>query len=118
MQRKEKVYTLTESEIRKIRQDAEDEAFVMLLGIPIMAARDVFGAGKVRLSRFLDIALGWYEGVVDGTVRIKDIVDTLKKETGLDIVLEAKRGIFERRDGGGRDGTNRVARADGNSAAG
>lgn len=112
MQRKEKVYTLTESEIRKIRKDAVDEAFIMLLAIPVIAARDVFGAGKIRLSRFLDIALGWYEGVVQGTVRLRDLLSVLRDETGLDIVVEAKRGIFERRDAHGVARTERDAAAE------
>ena len=94
---KPKTYTLTDADIRKIRKDAVDEAFIMLLGIPILAARDVFGAGKVRLTRFTDVSLGWYEGVVGGTTKLADILDTIKNEVGIDIVLEAKRSILERR---------------------
>lgn len=112
MQRKERVYTLTESEIRKIRKDAVDEAFLGLLAIPMLGARDVFGAGKIRLRRFLDVNLGWYEGVVEGTVRLKDLVDVLREECGLDIVLEAKRGIFERREACGMARTERDAAAE------
>ena len=55
---KKRVYTLTEDDIARIKQDATNEAlnkaYVLMLGIPAMTLRDYFGYGSVRLERFTD----------------------------------------------------------------
>ena len=95
--KKPKTYVLTDADIQKIKRDAVDEAFIALLACPCMAARDTFGAGKVRLPRFIDRTITWFELVQDGEVTLAECIETLKNEAKVDITLAARNGIFQRR---------------------
>lgn len=98
---KPRTYVLTDVELEKIKQEikrnAVDEAFVMLLGIPLLVMRDHHGFGKMRITRFMEAMLGWYEGICDGTASIKDVLDVLKSEADIDVTVDAKRIMVETR---------------------
>lgn len=87
IKQKTKTYTLTDVQIRqlkeKARKDAIDTAFILMLSIPTMALRDKFGFGKTRLERFTDATLDLYTAFNEDYVTLEDLVNTLKEETGI-----------------------------------
>lgn len=93
-QPKKKVYTLTEDDIARIKQDATNEAlnkaFVLMLGIPAMVLRDKFGYGSVRLERFTDGTFDYYDSFQKGYITLKDCSDCLLEESGISIEEKAK----------------------------
>ena len=94
LQPKKRVYTLTEDDIARIKQDATNEAlnkaFVLMLGIPSMVLRDKFGYGSVRLERFTDRCFDYYDSFQKGDITLQDCLDCLKEECGISIVEKAK----------------------------
>lgn len=93
-QPKKKVYTLTEDDIARIKQDATNEAlnkaFVLMLGIPAMVLRDKFGYGSVRLERFTDGTFDYYDSFQKGYFTLKDCSDCLLEECGISFEEKAK----------------------------
>ena len=91
---KKRVYTLTEDDIERIKQDATNEAmnkaYVLMLGIPSMVLRDKFGYGSVRLERFTDGAFDYYDSFQKGDITLQDCLNCLKEECGISIVEKAK----------------------------
>lgn len=91
---KKRVYTLTEDDIERIKQDATNEAmnkaFVLMLGIPSMVLRDKFGYGSVRLERFTDGTFDYYDSFQKGNITLQDCLDCLKDECGISIEEKAK----------------------------
>ena len=91
---KKRVYTLTEDDIARIKQDATNEAmskaFVLMLGIPAMTLRDYFGYGSVRLERFTDGCFDYYDSFQKGDITLQDCLDCLKDECGISIEEKAK----------------------------
>lgn len=87
---KPKTYVLTEDQIRKLKQDAVHEAtrkaFLMFMSIPIMVLHDKFGFRKVRLSRFMDYALVWFESVENDETRLMELVTICEEECGIKIL--------------------------------
>ena len=81
----QKTYTLTADQIAKIKRDAVDEAFGMLLAVPVQVLRDKFGFGKIRLDRFLHYTLGWTENIHNGEISLADTMKLCEKETGYKI---------------------------------
>jgi hypothetical protein len=84
---KPKTYVLTEDQIRKMKQDAVNEAtrkaFLMFLSIPVMVLHDKFGFRKVRLSRFMDYVLVWFESVQNDETRLAELVKICEEECGI-----------------------------------
>lgn len=85
---KPKTYVLTDDQIRKIKQEAVTEAtrkaFLMFMSIPVMVLHDKFGFRKVRLSRFMDYALVWFESVHNDETRLMDLVKICEVECGIE----------------------------------
>lgn len=86
---KPKVYTLTEDQIKQIRYEernkAIDAAFTAMLGLPLLALRDVYGFGKERLERFIDNLLEKYDSFREGYITLEDLQQTIKDETGVEL---------------------------------
>lgn len=93
-QPKEKVYTLTESQITQMKQDATDEAMgqalILMLSIPCMVMRDKHGYGKKRMSQYVDDVLDYWDSFNKGYISFEDCVKCLKEETGIDLIEEGK----------------------------
>ncbi len=89
-QKKQKSYELTEEQIEQMKIDATKEAtkraFLMSLSIPVMVLHDKFGFRKVRLSRFMDYALVWFESVYNDETRLMDLVKIAEGECGIQII--------------------------------
>lgn len=89
---KPKTYVLTEDQIQKMKQEAVAEAsrkaFLMFLSIPVMVLHDKFGFRKVRLSRFMDYALVWFESVHNDETRLMDLVKICEVECGIKTLEE------------------------------
>ena len=59
-----------------------EEAFLKLIYLALMTARDKFGFGKERLTRLADGILNNYECVADQLVTLQDMSDEIYRITG------------------------------------
>lgn len=86
---KAKTYTLTDQQIRKLKEDAvkeaSEKAFVAMLGLPLLTLRDEFDFEKDGLERFMDRLLLKYECFDKGYVSLEDLKQVIKEETGVEI---------------------------------
>ena len=82
-------------QINAIKREAIDEATLMamklLIGLPIMANRDLFGHGKKRLEQLADKIFYLYESYEKGYITMQDIEETIKEETGMTITGEKEK---------------------------
>ena len=82
-------YNLSIDQIEKIKKDAADDAmskaFVLMLGLPLMALRDEFDFGKVRLERFEDKVTKLDQSFCAGNITLGDVHKTLYEEVGLKV---------------------------------
>lgn len=82
-------YNLSIDQIEKIKKKAADDAmskaFVLMLGLPLMALRDEFDFGKVRLERFEDKVTKLYQSFCAGNITLGDVHRTLYEEVGLKV---------------------------------
>lgn len=85
-----KTYVLTEDQINKLKHDAVREAmrktFLMFMSIPVMVLHDKFGFGRLRLGRFMDYALMWYESVYDNETQLMELVKIAGDECGVRVI--------------------------------
>lgn len=81
---------LTPRELRKLKDGATMEAVKIVNTIPLMVLRDEFGFGKKRLQQYLDALNLQIEAFNQGYLSLKDVVDTINKETGLGYMEEEK----------------------------
>ena len=51
----------------------------------LMALRDKFGFGKIRLMRFYKAIMELWDGIEHKYVSVEDMEKTLKEETGIDL---------------------------------
>jgi hypothetical protein len=58
----------------------------MFMSIPVMILHDRFGFGKIRLSRFMDRALIWYEAVQNNEVHIMELIEVAENECGIKLL--------------------------------
>lgn len=75
---------------RDASREAADKAFLLMLGLPVMALHDKFGFGPIRCERFTDAVLELYDSFEKGYVTLDDIHQTLKEETGITIERKGK----------------------------
>lgn len=89
-EQKTKTYVLTEDQITQMKLNAVKEAtrraFLMFLSIPVMILHDKFGFGKIRLTRFMDYALIWYESIQDDETHLLELVEVAREECGIDTI--------------------------------
>lgn len=99
-EKKEPVYTLKESDIEAIREEARKKAMVeatdlavmLTLGLPVMVLGDKWGASPKELKAFTDDIINLYDSFDKGYISLEDITNTLKEEAGITF-----KGIIERR---------------------
>lgn len=93
-QPKEKVYTLTESQIKQMKSDATNEAMgqalILMLSLPCMVMRDKHGYGKKRMEQYVDDILDYWDSFNKGYITFDDCVKCLEEETGINIVDEGR----------------------------
>ena len=86
---KNPTYTLTQEQIEAIKQRAVEDAMVnatiLMLGIPCLSCRDLFGFGRKRLERLMDKNVFWLKSVHDGEVGLHEILKVIEEETGYTI---------------------------------
>lgn len=88
----EKIYHLTEAQIRQIRmqgiKDAEKVAFILMAYNPIMVIEGHFGElmkKEGRIDRFVELLMEQYQCFEGGYVTIQDMKDYLYETYGLTI---------------------------------
>ena len=90
----EPVVNIKAADVEKIKRDASkdaaNKAFLLMLGLPVMALHDKFGFGPVRCERFTDAVLELYDSFEKGYVSLEDIHCTLKEETGITIISDGR----------------------------
>ena len=93
-QPKEKVYTITESQIKQMKSDATNEAIgqalILMLSFPCMVMRDKHGYGKKRMEQYVDDILDYWDSFNKGYITFDDCVKCLEEETGINIVDEGR----------------------------
>ena len=86
---KQKTYNLSVDQIHQIKQNAAaeamEQAFVLMMGLPMMALRDKFDFGKVRLERFSDAVLDLWDSFNKDYITLQDCIDAVYEETGVKI---------------------------------
>lgn len=82
----------TERAIKQLLMDRVEKNFVVMMMLPCVALRDVFGFGKERITRFMDNVVTKYECMIDDhdhkrrdSYDFDTFVDLLKEETGFDV---------------------------------
>lgn len=88
---KPKTYVLTEEQIRQMKVDATEDAFRMLLSIPVTVLHDKFGFDQVDMDKFMHYAFGWVEGVQKNEVTLNELLEICKNEAGITLVEKEKR---------------------------
>lgn len=83
------VFNLTldqlEERDKKIRQEMIEEAFSVAMGIPLIVLRDQYGFGTKRMEDFMNHVHETREAIENGNVGFEDLIDTVQKETGVDV---------------------------------
>ena len=60
---------------------AEQNAFLQMIYLTLMTARDKFGFGKERLTRLADGIINRYEGILSGHVTLQEMSDEIYRIT-------------------------------------
>ena len=89
-QKPEAVRLMTDAQIKKLKYDAIDEAFKMLLSIPNIVLSDHFQFDKFMLDEFNRYSLSWTEGVQKGEVTLTELLTICRDEAGIELI-ETKR---------------------------
>ena len=83
-------YNLTWEQIQDIKlkatSEAMDFAFKQMMLLPLMTLRDHYGFGAQRLERFIDDVADILDSYNKGYLDLDDIEQTLKEETGIEIL--------------------------------
>lgn len=83
--KKEKVYTLTQGQIDKIKADAVNEAvdvsFALMLAVPtnVLARCYWEKSANKRIPNFLEECLSLYESIGTGTVLVSELIEDIEK---------------------------------------
>ena len=83
--KKDKVYTLTQGQIDKIKADAVNEAvdvsFALMLAVPtnVLARCYWEKSANKRIPNFLEECLSLYESIGTGTVLISELIADIEK---------------------------------------
>jgi hypothetical protein len=86
-----KVYTLTQAQIDKIKDDAVTEAsntaFLLMLAIPVMVLHDKHWVktAKQKIPKFVDQCLDLYDSFSKDLVTLEDLQGCLEEESGIKI---------------------------------
>ena len=85
------VRMMTDDQIKKLKQEATEDAFKMLLSIPNVVLSDHFQFDKIMLDEFNHYALGWADGVQKGEVTLTDLLMICRDEAGIEISTSKRR---------------------------
>lgn len=88
---KAKTFVLTEEQLTKVKNDAMDEAFQLLLSVPLMVNHDKFGHGAIRQDRFMSGCLMWLTSLQNGEITLDEIVKTCQDECGVQLIKDTSR---------------------------
>lgn len=86
------VYTLTQAQIDKIKDDAVMEAssvaVMLMLAIPVMILHDKYWVktAKRKIPLFVDQCLDLYTSFSEGRVTLEDLHKCLEEESGIKIL--------------------------------
>lgn len=90
--KKDPTYTLTASQIQKIKDDvrkeAIDVAFILMLGLPTIILHDHYGKlmkKEGRENTFVDLVLDLYDGFNKGYITLEDNIEALREEANVSI---------------------------------
>ena len=91
---KKPIYTVTYEQIEGYvkkgyeqgKKDAIKTASEYSMAVPMIILRDTFGFGKKRLLKYHDAFLDMYDSISRGYLNLRDIVQTIKEETGVEII--------------------------------
>ena len=89
--KQEKSYTLTQSQLDKIKADAVTEAssvaFILMLAIPVMILHDKWWVktAKERCPKFIDQCLKLYNAFDRGEVTLEELRECLWEESGIKV---------------------------------
>ena len=76
---KPKTYVMTDAQIKKIRDDAKSEMFLLSLAVPVLVLSDKFGFDEDKLNDFISPCLTWMKCVNDGDAKLSEIVEECEK---------------------------------------
>lgn len=82
------VYNLNDDQIEGLKQDATENAVLLMLAIPVMVLHDKFGdimRREGREERFAEHCLNTLEAVQDGLVTLDELKQVLYEEAGITI---------------------------------
>lgn len=75
----------TDYEIKQLKLKWTRQAFKLSIHFSILALRDKFGFGKIRLARYLDKTMNVFDSYDRDYISFSDIQQTIKEETGVEI---------------------------------
>lgn len=85
----EPVINIKSSDVQLMKQratsKAANQAFILMLGLPMLVLRDKWGFGKVRSERFIEQVIDLYDSFDKGYLTIDDIHKALYEEAGIKI---------------------------------
>lgn len=85
---KERNYTLRQSDIIRIKEEAKreavDEAIILLLSLPVKVLNDHFGFGtKKRLPQFAELLTDEYHRFTEGEMTLEDYQNFIYEKIGI-----------------------------------
>lgn len=86
----QKTYNLTQDQITQIKKEAIDDAFRMLICIPVVVLSDWFQLDSVDLDKFTYRCFSWVEGIQKGEVSLAEIQKICEEEAGIKITTKNK----------------------------
>lgn len=75
----------TDYEIDQLKMQWTKQAFKLSIHFSIMALRDQFGFGKVRMARYLDKTMDVFDSYDREYISMADVQHMIKEETGVEI---------------------------------
>ncbi len=76
---------------KKATDEAVDKAFILMLGLPIMAIHDYYPKIMKKQGReetFMNLVIDQYNAFREGYITLEDVANCLKEECGLKIELK------------------------------
>ena len=77
--------SLTSREIEKMRRDAIATTMQIMRVMPMLALRDEFGFGKVRMERYVEKLDSIVQAYNEDRISIRDVAKTLEDEIGVEV---------------------------------
>lgn len=77
--------SLTGREIEKMRRDAIHTTMQIMRVMPMLALRDEFGFGKVRMERYIEKLDSIVEAYNEDRISIRDVAKVLEDEIGVEV---------------------------------